>query len=378
MKINSQNAKKIDSYITDYKVQADLNDTEKVRIQDKVVKIPIYRLPLDYLFYNVENGRFAKEYLNKKKELQRELNSEIPEDAKEIEKMLRDQNPSKTTWLKDNIQTMGQQEAGIITHDGFVINGNRRLSVLKLLAPDGNPDHQYINVARLPDHVDEADIYKIELGKQMARDQKLDYGPINELLKIEHGIKSKLTAEQIAATIGFTKEEINDRMEKLDLIREYLDFIGQPDNFEAVDDLSDHFGDLLKYMFSNKQLEKKRFSPKELLDSKDIAFASMQSKIPTKALRAIPNMVSNPKIKSVFFEATKFTDKDPAKVLEIFEVCQGRLKAETDMGKPHKLLNGILLNFDFLDFTHSELKNSENKILIDKIIEFSKKLEKIS
>jgi hypothetical protein len=243
MKINSQNAKKIDSYIKDYKKQADLNDTEKVRIQGKVEKIDIFRLPLDHLFYNVENGRFAKEYLNIKKVLKRELNSENPDDAKEIEKMLRDQNTSKTIWLKDDIQTMGQQEAGIITHDGFVINGNRRMSVLNLLAKE-NSDYGFMNVARLPDHVEESDIYKIELGKQMAREQKLDYGPINELLKIEHGIKSKLTPEQIAITIGYTKEEIEDKMERLDLIREYLDFIGEPDNFEAVDDINDNFIDL--------------------------------------------------------------------------------------------------------------------------------------
>ena len=378
MKINSQNAKKIDSYIKDYKKQADLNDTEKVRIQGKVEKIEIFRLPLDHLFYNVENGRFAKEYLNIKKVLKRELNSENPDDAKEIEKMLRDQNPSKTIWLKDNIQTMGQQEAGIITHDGFVINGNRRMSVLNLLAKE-NSDYGFMNVARLPDHVEESDIYKIELGKQMAREQKLDYGPINELLKIEHGIKSKLTPEQIAITIGYTKEEIEDKMERLDLIREYLDFIGEPDNFEAVDDINDHFIDLHEKLFSKKQLAKKRFSPLELIDIKDIAFATMKAKVPSKTLRKIPTMVDNPKIKPRFFEATKFATPSTAKqALEIFESCETRLKAETDKGKPAKLLKLILDNFDSVDFHHPELKQEENKNLIKKVISYMENLKKLS
>jgi len=377
MRINSQNTKKIDSYIRDYKTQADLNDTEKVRIQSKVTKIPIYRLPIDHLYYNVENGRFAKEYLNIKKKLKRELSSENPDDVKEIEKMLEAQSPSKTLWLKDDIKTMGQQEAGIITHDGFVINGNRRMCVLNILAKE-NSDYGYMNVARLPDNVGEDDIYKIELGKQMARDQKLDYGPINELLKIEHGIKSKLTPEQIAVTIGYTKEEIEEKMERLELIREYLDFIGQPDNFEAVEDINDHFIDLENHLFSKKQLEKKRFSPLELTDIKDIAFATMQAKVPAKSLRKIPKMVENKKIKSVFFEASKFATSNPAKALEIFEVCEGRLKAETDMGKPHKLLESILGNFEFFDFTHSELKSRENKILIEKILGYMEKIKQIS
>ena len=378
MKINSQNAKKIDSYIRDYKIQSDQNDTEKVRIQGKVTKIPIYRLPLDHLYYNVENGRFAKEYLNVKKELKRELNPENSDDAKEIEKMLRDQNTPKTNWLKDNIRSMGQQEAGIITHDGFVINGNRRMSVLNLLVKE-NPDYGFMNVARLPANVEESDIYKIELGKQMAREQKLDYGPINELLKIEHGIESKLTAEQIAVTIGYTKEEIEDKMARLALIREYLDFIGKPDDFTEIDDIHDHFIDLHEKLFSEKQLLKKRFSPLELIDIKDIAFATMKAKVPAKTLRKIPTMVDNPKIKPHFFEATKFATPDTAtKALEIFESCEIRLKAETDKGKPAKLLNSILVNFDSVDFHHPELKQEENKNLIKKIISYMEDLKKLS
>jgi hypothetical protein len=378
MKINSQNAKKIDSYINDYKEQADLNDTEKVRIQDKVVKIPAYRIPLDYLFYNVENGRFAKEYLNVKKALKRELNPENSDDAKEIEKMLRGQSTSKTLWLKDDLETMGQQEYGIITHDGFVINGNRRMSVLHLLA-DKNPDYGYMNVARLPNNVEESDIYKIELGKQMAREQKLDYGPINELLKIEHGIKSKLTTAQIAATIGYTKEEIEEKMARLELIRDYLDFIGEPDNFEAVDDINDHFIDLHDKIFSEKLLKQKRFNSGELDKIKNIAFATMKAKVPAKALRKIPKMVTNPKIRSSFFEAAKVAKPSSAKeTLEIFKVCETRLQAETDKGKPAKLLNSILATFDSVDFHHPELKQEENKNMIKKIIEYMESLKKFS
>jgi len=346
MKINSQNAKKIDSYINDYKKQADLNDTEKVRIQGVKVKLSVYRLPLDYLVYNAGNGRFAKEYLKKQQELKHELDPLIQEHADIIQKMLLEQNPGKTDWLENNLRENNQQEYGIITHDGFVINGNRRLSVLKSrLSGKGNEDHEYMNVARLPPNIEEKDVVKIELEKQMARDQKLDYGPINKLLKIEHCRKAKLTIPQIAATIGFTVEEIEDDLEKLELIREYLDFIGRPDDFDAVDELSDHFGDSLKFTFSKKQLKQKRFSPKQLMDAKDITFALMQSKVPTKALRALPKMMTQPKIKSVFFEATQHAETNPTKVLEIFEVCQSRLKAESDMARPQKLLKIILGNF---------------------------------
>jgi hypothetical protein len=379
MNINSQNAKKIDSYINDYKSISDLNDHEKVRIQGKKVKLPVFRLPLNYLFYNAGNGRFAKEYLKLQKEQKHELDPLIQEHADLIQTMLLDQNPGKTDWLENNLRDEGQQEYGIITHDGYVINGNRRLSVLKSrLSGKGNDEHEYMNVARLPSSVDEQDVIKIELEKQMAREQKLDYGPINKLLKIEHCRKSGLTVPQIATTIGFTVGEIEDDLEKLVLIRKYLKFIGQPDNFDAVDELSDHFGDLLKHTFSKKQVERKRFSPKQLLDSKDIAFALMQAKVPTKALRSLPKMMDHKIVGPVYFQATSHAQSDPEKVLEIFEVCQTRMKAIDDSKKPQKQLNNILGIAEAIDFTHPELKNPENKVVINKIMDCIKKLEKFS
>jgi hypothetical protein len=379
MNINSQNAKKIDSYINDYKSIADLNDHEKVRIQGKKVKRPVYRLPLNYLLYNAGNGRFAKEYLKLQKEMKHELDPLIPEHADRIEKMLLEQNPGKTDWLENNLRDEGQQEYGIITHDGYVINGNRRLSVLKSrLSGKGNDEHEYMKVARLPKNIDEIDVIKIELEKQMAREQKLDYGPINNLLKIKNCRTKGMTVQQIASTIGFTIVEIENDLEKLELIQKYLKFICQPDNFEAVDELSDHFGDSLKYTFSKKQLKKKRFTPRQLMDARDITFALMQAKVPTKALRALPDMMDHKDIGPVFFSATSHTKSNPEKVLEIFETCQIRKKAIIDSKKPIKQLNNILGIAVSVDLTHPELKKQENKVLINNVLKFAKKLEKFS
>ena len=114
----------------------------------------MFRLPLDCLFYNAGNGRFAKEYLKLQRDLKHKLDPLIQKHADLIQKMLLEQNPGKTDWLENNLRDEGQQEYGIITHDGFVINGNRRLSALKSrLSGKGNDDHEYMNVARLPENV---------------------------------------------------------------------------------------------------------------------------------------------------------------------------------------------------------------------------------
>lgn len=374
MQINSQNAKKIDTYIKNYP-NCKLDYPERVRIQDKMTTIPVYRLPLDYLFYNVANGRFATDYLNLKKKLKRDLSSEDPKDVIEIEKMLREQSPSKTNWLKNNLKDAGQEEPGIITHDGFVINGNRRMSVLTLLKKEDS-QFGYMNVGRLPQNVDESDIYKIELGKQMAREQKLDYGPINELLKIEHGLNSGLNEEQIANTIGFTKEEIVERIERLELIKDYLDFIGEPENFKAAENINEHFIDLQNYIFSKKKQARQQFSPLELTDIKDIAFSAIKGGIPHLDLRKIPKIASNPKIKPVFFSAKQTATSDPKKTIEIYGACQTRLKAEEEKDKPGLLLDAILGNFDSLDFTHPKLK-TDYQTVIKQIIRYQDDLKKL-
>lgn len=375
MQLNSQNEKKIDLYIKNCK-DCKLSYPERVRIKDKMVELDVFRLPLDHLFYNVQNGRFAKEYLTKKRELNRDLNSEDPADIKEIEKMLREQNPKKTEWLKDNLREEQQIEPGIITHDGYVINGNRRMSVLNLLAKE-DTKFGYMNVGRLPKTgVDESDIYKIEIGKQMAREQKLDYGPMNELLKIDHGLKSHLNKEQLAKTIGFSVKEIEKKVSRLELIKEYLQFIGEPENFEEAENLNEHFIDLEDYIFFETKKKKHQFTPIEIIKIKDIAFSLIKNKIPHLELRKIPKIASNPKIKKHFFDATKHITTNPQKTRDTYQVCQTRLAAEQSKEKPGMILDSILGNLDALDFNHPHLKK-DYETTIKKIIKYQDDLKKV-
>jgi len=377
LEINTQNAKKIDAYIRDFP-QCKLDYPERVRIQDQITSIPVYRIPLDSLYYNVENGRFAAEYLAKQKELNRTLHPEDPEDAKEIEKMLREQSPSKTVWLKNNLKENKQENPGIITHDGYVINGNRRMSVLKLLQADDS-EFGYIDVGRLPENIDESDLYKIELEKQMARDQKLDYGPINELLKIQHGLDSGLNEEQIAKTIGFSVEEIKEKVERLELIQEYLEFIDEPGNFKEAENINEHFIDLQNYIFSKAKQKKQQFSPLELHNIKQISFATIKGGIPHLELRKIPRMLNIPRIGTKFMEAKKFAKTDPSKTIEIFDVCATRLKAEDDRNRPSKILEAILGNFETLEtIPDDELNKDEYKTLMKKIVSFLNEFKKFT
>ena len=84
---DESNAKKIDDYIQKHP-DCKLTRTRDVIIQGKRVDLPVYRLPLDLLFYNIRNGRFASEYDDLKVKEGRELRTEDPADAKKIQKLL--------------------------------------------------------------------------------------------------------------------------------------------------------------------------------------------------------------------------------------------------------------------------------------------------
>jgi hypothetical protein len=93
----------------------------------------VYRLPINLLAFNIRNGRFAAELRATEKQLGRRLDALMPEDDEVIRKLLLNQDEFATGLLKDDIRKVGQTDPGIITHDGFVINGNRRMAVLQAL-----------------------------------------------------------------------------------------------------------------------------------------------------------------------------------------------------------------------------------------------------
>ena len=92
--LDESNAKKIDDYIQ--KHDCKLKRNRDVIIQGKRVDLDVYRLPLDLLFYNIRNGRFASEYDELKVKEGRELRPEDPADAKKFENFC-------IVWMKNKV-----------------------------------------------------------------------------------------------------------------------------------------------------------------------------------------------------------------------------------------------------------------------------------
>ena len=94
----------------------------------------VYRVPLEYLYYNNENGRIASAISRLDKELQPAYDDENPEYNDLIEKMIVEDNLSALKQTKSSIKKNGQKVFGYVLSDGRVIDGNRRFTALRQLS----------------------------------------------------------------------------------------------------------------------------------------------------------------------------------------------------------------------------------------------------
>ena len=87
----------------------------------------VYRIPLDYLYYNDKNGRINttyKQYQVENGVLQPEVGDSRYNEI--FEKFIYDSKPQALQETLHSIKNKTQQEPGVVLPDGRVIDGNRR------------------------------------------------------------------------------------------------------------------------------------------------------------------------------------------------------------------------------------------------------------
>ena len=132
------NGKYIDDYITEHP-ECKLNKTEPVPIGGKIQDIAVYSLPFfdqKLLTYNKTNGRIKIWVDDMEKKLGRELDPTNDDDAKKIQRMVIDQGKQDEEEFNADLKELGQIRNAICTHEGRVINGNRRMAGLQTLSEE--------------------------------------------------------------------------------------------------------------------------------------------------------------------------------------------------------------------------------------------------
>ncbi|PZH13387.1 hypothetical protein C1I97_11370 [Streptomyces sp. NTH33] len=119
--------------------------------------------------------------------------------------------------LKEDLRQFGQNDPGLVTHHGVLVNGNTRAVALRELG------QQSMRVGVLPSSFTQADIDSVELALQLRQDQRRDYSYINRLLAMEEQASLGRTPEQIAKEFRIRTATYHQERWILSVIKELND-----------------------------------------------------------------------------------------------------------------------------------------------------------
>lgn len=237
---------------------------------------PIFRVPVDYLILNADNRRFRAEKLGWEEELGRPLDPQSSEkDERSLVSILLDDGhriaddevmgkPSKDAQaLMEDWAARGQEQPLWIRPDGYVVNGNRRLSALKRLAQQRGSAtglYDYVEVIVLPyDEIDDNQMFQMEAREQLTEGYKIRYSDINLLLTLREAaerheiewtdeVSIASTAKKIQDLVGNDARYAETQLWAIRYMDEYLDYTGETGRYQRLVGQVERFRDIGKNM----------------------------------------------------------------------------------------------------------------------------------
>lgn len=210
------------------KHSAEAANALKLPYQGETKSFNVYKIPIEFLVFNKENGRIASLVKSYTREHQA-IDVETEEGSKLISKFLYNAHIERNKITRENIINNGQLQFGIVTADGVIVDGNRRVTLLMSIANDEKLPQQvrdrskYFLAAILPEDANDTDILRLETQFQMGSDDKVDYNPIEKYLHA-YDMSKHFTVDEIKTYMGFkNKKEVTQAIEMVGLIDEYLE-----------------------------------------------------------------------------------------------------------------------------------------------------------
>lgn len=224
-------------------------EKKKLSIRDKSNdKYPVYAIPLEYLYYNDQNGRINTAY--KKYSSTNGLLTPEPGDSKYnmiFEKFIYESNVQAMKDTKLSIEEKSQQEPGVVLPDGRVIDGNRRLTALRMIERESKQPRRFNAVILSLDtksKYDEKRIKELELDLQLGREERVNYDPIDRIFDVYNTIEVEklMTIDEYKKASGAKNTKgINRDIRLAELIIKFIEIVspgGNPiDKFYIARDL---------------------------------------------------------------------------------------------------------------------------------------------
>lgn len=123
-----------------------------------------------------------------------------------------------------------QRNPIVLTFDGYIIDGNRRVTALRAAG-----DVENVIAVVLPQDATMPEVFETELELQMARETRADYNWIDQALHVRYGVQQlHEPVSSVAQRMNVQEREVNDVLARLVLVDLYLAWAGTPDAYHRV------------------------------------------------------------------------------------------------------------------------------------------------
>ena len=303
------------------KFNINVNELEKIRTKKLTYKgqtkdLDVYRIPIKMLFYNDMNGRiatFISQYKADGNDITALDNEEYNNKIAEFIKASSTKERFKKT--KEDIRANTQKEVGVVLTDGRIIDGNRRFTCLRELYSEsaGDPRYAYFEAVVLPaPSNNDSDGWKainsLELELQIGTDEKVDYSPIDWLVKVYQDIVKDryYTEQEFSRLTKYKPSDVKKMITKAELMEDFLEFFDRPEQFFIAKRL-ELDGPLTELVKVRRKCNDREWDENKVVFYVYLWDAKKGDK--TREVRRMISLVGTPKFAELIITASKRADE---------------------------------------------------------------------
>jgi hypothetical protein len=242
-----------------------------IKWKGRLVQIPVYRISIKDLRYNLFNTRIKPHLLQNIAEHSRKddyFHTEVDKDSLSTQKMINGflrKNHDRKDALNHFKNPKNEpiiQEPLVATPDGRVLNGNQRLCVFRELFFSNMTKYEKLQqayVAFLPDNGTAEDERELEATFQETKLAAVPFDWIQSGLWAIEEMKKGKTPQQIGKTLGLSEQDVRFEVKRIQLAQEFLDHIGKANYWQELREmnLKQAFKTLAQQLNSQKDRDKR-------------------------------------------------------------------------------------------------------------------------
>ncbi|MER5851727.1 transcriptional regulator [Streptomyces sp. NPDC002012] len=220
----TRNKDVVEQRLKDVAAGTGLQETLTIEWRTKPQVVQVIDMPVESLYYNPGTHRIrAQRSFDPQQDRRLDDDPWSDESQAYLQYLLQAEpsDPSKRDKdfeeLKQSLKDFRQNEPGLITREGILVNGNTRAAALREL---GVAD---IRVAVLPDSCTWGDINKVELSLQLRHDTRRPYSYINRLLTIDEQVEAGRPLKEVARDFRIRESTAEQDLWVLSCLRDLRD-----------------------------------------------------------------------------------------------------------------------------------------------------------